>query len=82
MAYANHGNWDYARVDFGCKELAVLGDQLGAFADPLTRLMLLQGVYDMVLSRQLSPVESIDIALANMGAERVDDVTRRVRLQL
>ena len=78
FVYANHGDWDYARVDFDRKALATLGDYLSAFSDPLTRMMLWQGVYDMVLQQRLSPAEFIDIALANVDAERVDDVTRQV----
>jgi len=75
---ANHGDWDYARVDFDRNAVTVLGEQIAAFADPLTRLMLWQGVYDMVLRGQLSPFEFIDIALANVDAEGADDVARKV----
>ena len=78
FVYANHGDWDYARVDFDRKALATLGDHLSAFGNPLTRSMLWQGVSDMVLHRRLSPVEFIDIALANVDAEPVDDVVRQV----
>ena len=78
FVYANHGDWDYARVDFDRKALATLGDHLSAFGNPLTRSMLWQGIYDMVLQQELSPVEFIDIALANVDVEPVDDVTRQV----
>lgn len=78
FVYANHGDWDFVRVDFDRKALAALGEHLNAFADPLARLMLWQGIYDMVLHQRLSPLEFIDIALANVEAERVDDVTRKV----
>ena len=78
FVYANHGDWDYARVDFDRKALATLGDHLSAFGNPLTRSMLWQGISDMVLHRHLAPVEFIDIALANVDAEPVDDVTRQV----
>ena len=78
FAYANHGDWDYARVDFDRQALASLGDHLNAFSDPLTRLMLWQGIYHMVLYQRLSPVEFIDIAIANLDAEPVDDVAGQV----
>ncbi|MDE0225964.1 MAG: aminopeptidase N [Gammaproteobacteria bacterium] len=78
FVYANHGDWDYARVDFDREALAALGDHLNEFADPLARLMLWQGIYDMVLHQRLSPLEFIDIALANVDAEGVDDVTSEV----
>ena len=77
FVYANHGDWDFARVDFDRKALAALGEHLNAFADPLARLMLWQGIYDMVLHQRLSPLEFIDIALANVDAEPVDDITRK-----
>ncbi len=78
FVYANHVDWDYARVDLDRKALTALSDHVGAFADPLTRLMLWQGIYDMVLHQRLSPVEFIDIALANVDSEEVDDVAREV----
>lgn len=78
FVYANHGDWDYARVGFDREALAALGDRLNLFADPLVRLMLWQGVHDMVLHGELSPFEFIEIALANLDAEPVDDVTRKV----
>ncbi len=78
FVYANHGDWDFARVHFDREALAALGDHLNAFEDPLARLMLWQGIYDMVLHQRLSPLEFIDIALANVDAERVDDVTSEV----
>ena len=78
FVYANHGDWDYARVGFDRKALAALGNRLNAFADPLARAMLWQGVQDMVLDQELSPLEFIEIALANVDAEPVDDVMREV----
>ena len=78
FVYANHGDWDYARVGFDREALAALGDRLNAFADPLVRLMLWQGVHDMVQQGELSPFEFIEIALANLDAEPVDDVMRKV----
>ena len=78
FVYANHGDWDYARVGFDREALAALGDRLNLFADPLVRLMLWQGVHDMVLHRELSPLEFIEIALGNLDAEPVDDVMRQV----
>ena len=78
FVYANHGDWDYARVGFDREALAALGNRLAAFADPLVRMMLWQGVQDMVLQQELSPLEFIEIALANVDAEPADDVMREV----
>ena len=78
FVYANHGDWDYVRVDFNREQLAVLRDHLNIFEDPMTRSMLWQGIYDMVLYQRLTPGEFIDIALANASAEPDDDLARQV----
>ena len=78
FVYANQGDWDYARADFDEAALATLGDRLNDFDDPLARSMLWQGVYEMVLYQRLSPGGFVDFALANVGGEADDDVTRQV----
>ena len=77
MVYANHGDWDYARVQLSTQGLTTLREHLNDFTDPLARLMLWQSTYDMVLNPRMSPMEFIDFALANISAERVDTVTRQ-----
>ena len=76
--YANHGDWDYARVDFDDAAFATLRDHLNDFDDPLVRSMLWQGVFEMILYQQMTPAEYIDFALANVGAESDDEVIRQV----
>ena len=76
--YANHGDWDYARVDFDAAALALLRDHLNDFDDPLMRSMFWQGVFEMVLYQRMTPAEYIDFALANVDAEGDDEVTRHV----
>ena len=78
FVYANHGDWDYARVDFDREELSVLRDHLNKFDDPLIRSMLWQGIYNMVDYLRLSPGDFIDIALANVHREPDDDLARQV----
>ena len=78
FAYANHGDWDYARTDLDRDALRVLDGRLDAFDDTLTRAMLWQGVYEMVLYGRLTPGEFIDFALSNVHAEMSDDLARQV----
>ena len=78
FVYANHGDWDYARVDFDGAAFATLRDHVNDFDDPLVRSMLWQGVFEMVLYQQMTPAEYIDFALANVGAESDDEVIRQL----
>ena len=74
--YANHGDWDYVRVDFDADALSTLRNHLNDFDDPLVRSMLWQGVYEMVLYQRLAPTEFIDFTLANVAGEGDEDVVR------
>ncbi len=76
IVYANHGDWDFVRIDFDAEVLAALRDRLNDFDDPLVRSMLWQGIFEMVLYQRLSPTEFIDFALANIDGENVDEVAR------
>ena len=78
LVYANHGDWDYARVRLNASSIESLKSSLNAFDDPLTRSMLWQSVYDLMLDAELTPTEFIDFALANIAAEPVDEVTSQV----
>ena len=76
--YANHGDWDYARVDFDAETLAVLEEHLYDFEDPLQRAMLWQGVHDMVLFQRLTPQAFIEFALTHAHEESDDDLLRQI----
>ena len=76
MIYANHGDWDFARVDLVADDLVTIREHINDFDDTLLRSMLWQGVYEMVLYQRMTPQEFIDFALANLGREPVDDVAR------
>ena len=76
VIYANHGNWDFARVDLDAGDLATIRGHINDFDDALLRSMLWQGVYEMVLYQRMTPQDFIDFALANLGREPVDDVAR------
>ena len=76
LIYANHGDWDFARVELDAGTLATIRDHLNDFDDALLRSMLWQGVYETVLYQRLTPEAFIEFALANLGSESVDDVAR------
>ena len=78
FVYANHGDWDYARVALDTSALEVLGRHLQGFDGSLARSMLWQGVYEMVLDQRLAPVNFIDFTLANVESEAVDEVFAQV----
>ena len=76
VIYANHGDWDFARVDLEADDLVTISEHLNDFDDALLRSMLWQGVYEMVLYQRMTPQDFIDFALANLDREPVDDVAR------
>jgi len=78
FVYANHGDWDYARVGLQADILPTLSRYLGAFDDALTRSMLWQSVWDMVLDTRLSVPDYVEFALMNVRGETDDAVVRQV----
>ena len=78
FVYANHGDWDYARVSIHSDALSALGPRLAEFHDPLTRSMLWQGVYDMVLDQRLTPAAFVDFVLAHAADEETDEITAQI----
>jgi aminopeptidase N len=78
MIYANHGDWDFARVRLGADTIDALKSNLNRFDDALTRAMLWQSVYDLVLHAEMLPVEFIDFAIDNVGPEPVDEIAAQV----
>lgn len=78
LVYANHGDWDFARVRLAPEALADLGADLSHFADPLARLMLWQSVWDLVLDARAPVTDYLEFALANLAAETDEGATRQV----
>jgi aminopeptidase N len=78
MVYANHGAWDYARVRLDPAVLPVLGRHLHGFDDALTRLMLWQSAWDMVLEGRVALPDYVEFALANLGEEPDESVEHQV----
>jgi aminopeptidase N len=78
FVYANHGNWDYARVQLDPSMLPRLSANLGSLSDPLARSMLWQSVWDMVLDARLRVPDYIEFALAKLPGETDNAVMRQV----
>jgi aminopeptidase N len=78
LVYANHGDWDYVRVQMAPSILPLLDGRIGGFEDSLTRAMLWQSVWDMVLDARVSLVEFVEFALANVEGEEDDALLRQV----
>jgi aminopeptidase N len=78
MVYANHGEWDYARARLERAALPELSTHLAAFDDPLTRLMLWQGIWDMVREARLPATDYIELVLDAFGAETNETIERHV----
>jgi len=78
MVYANHGDWDFARVALDADSIALLKTNLNRFDDALARAMLWQSVYDRVLDAGMPPADFVELALANVAGEPVDEVAAQV----
>lgn len=78
FVYANHDDWDYARVQLSDDILPLLDGRMSAFNHTLTRAMLWQSVWDLVLEQHLTVTEYIDFALRNSRDEDDDAIARQV----
>jgi len=78
LVYPNHGDWDFARARLEPDVLPILGRRLGNFSEPLSRAMLWQGVWEMVLETQLKVTDYVDFVLSNIARESDDAVLRQV----
>lgn len=78
LIYANHGDWDYARVRLDDAAITTLREHINDFDDALARAMLWQSIYDRVLGADLAPIEFIGFALENIAAEPDDEVARQI----
>ncbi|MCY4128749.1 MAG: aminopeptidase N [Gammaproteobacteria bacterium] len=76
--YANHGNWDFVRVELDKSTMTKLGRHINEFDDPLQRSMLWYSMYEMVLYQRMSPIEFIHFTVRSLPGEPNDDVKRQV----
>jgi len=78
LAYPNHGDWGFTKVNLDPATLASLAAALPAVEDPLLKSMFLQSYWDMTRDARLSLYEYVDQALAVASAES----SERILLQL
>jgi len=78
MIYANHGDWDFVRVRLDADAIRLLQTNLNRFDDAMTRVMLWQSVYDLVLDAGMAPEAFVDFAIGSVGAEPTIEVTSPV----
>ena len=78
VVYANHGNWDFVRVELDESAVETLTEHLNDFDAPLTRSMLWQAIYEMVLAQRMTPMSYIDFVINTLAGEADDDVIRQV----
>jgi aminopeptidase N len=77
MVYANHGDWDYSRVRLSPDTMTMLDRNIASLADPLTRLMLWQSIWDAVLDGRMPVTDYIDFAINNIDAESNEAAIRQ-----
>jgi aminopeptidase N len=78
LIYANHGDWDYVRVALDLRTVTALDGRLQLFDDALTRSMLWQGIWDLVLAARLLVTDFVDFALRNLSAEVDEGIVPQV----
>jgi aminopeptidase N len=78
LIYANHGDWDFARVLLAPETVALLDGRLQTIADPMTRLMLWQSIWVMALDARLPVSDYANFALENLPAETGEAARRQV----
>jgi aminopeptidase N len=78
LAYANHGDWDYARVRLPDDASDKLKESLTRFDDSLTRLMLWQSVWDQVQDGDLAVSDYLAFVLENLDEEPSEAAIRQV----
>jgi len=78
LVLPNEGDWAYMKIKLDNRSFATLTQRINDFANPTTRLMLWQSLWDSVQDGSLSLLQYMDFALANSGAEQDDNVLRHV----
>jgi aminopeptidase N len=78
LVLPNEGDWGYVKINLDTRSFATLNERINDFPNPTTRMMLWQSLWDSVNDLSLTLPQYIDFALANIGAERDDNVARLV----
>ena len=78
LVLPNEGDWAYVKTNLDPRSFATLNARINAFADPTTRMMLWQSLWDSVNDLSLTLPQYVEFALENIAAERDDNVARLV----
>jgi aminopeptidase N len=78
LVLPNESDWAYVKINLDNRSFATLNEHINDFANPTTRIMLWQSLWDSVHDLSLTLPQYLDFALANIGAERDDNVARLV----
>ncbi|MGV3590793.1 MAG: aminopeptidase N [Gammaproteobacteria bacterium] len=78
LVLPNEGDWAYAKITLDNRSFATLNQRINDFANPTTRMMLWQSLWDSVNDLSITLPQYIDFALANIGPERDENVARLV----
>ncbi|MEY4642559.1 MAG: hypothetical protein RLZZ227_2553 [Pseudomonadota bacterium] len=82
LVLPNEGDWGYVKINLDNRSFATLNEHINDFANPTTRMMLWQSLWDGVKDLNLTLPQYLDFTLANIGAETDDNVARLVAGQL
>lgn len=78
LVLPNEGDWAYVKINLDNRSFATLNEHINDFANPTTRIMLWQSLWDSVHDLSITLPQYLDFALANAGAESNDNVARLV----
>lgn len=78
MVLPNEGDWAYMKINLDNRSFATLNERINDFANPTTRIMLWQSLWDSVEDANLSLAQYLDFALNNIGEDGDDNVVRLV----
>ncbi len=78
LVLPNEGDWAYMKINLDPRSFATLNERINDFANPTTRMMLWQSLWDGVNDLNLTLPQYVDFALANIGPEQDDNVARLV----
>jgi len=78
LVLPNEDDWAYLKISLDNRSFATLTRYINEFANPTTRLMLWQSLWDSVQDGSLSLLQYLDFTLAAIAEEQDDNVLRHV----
>lgn len=82
VVYPNYQDWGFVKVVLDDKSVKHLKHHINDFAEVKTRLMMWQSLWDAVRDAKLPITEYIDFALANIPAEKDNNLINKVSRSL